>query len=149
MSVSEKAVYTPIEVGFTDAPSFNEASRVALWELAGEVAFGDPLFQRLTAETALKHLKENLLLLDDVAPLQFHPNTFWLLVAMADLEAPRLQRLARRKALEEGWIGNWERWMIRVLVGRFKPALGRLSSPLRRKVSEAAAEGAPEAEKAS
>ena len=37
LSVSEKAVYTPIEVGFTDAPSFNEASRVALWELAGAV----------------------------------------------------------------------------------------------------------------
>ena len=35
--VSEKAIYTPIEVGFTDAPSFNEASRVALWELAGTV----------------------------------------------------------------------------------------------------------------
>ena len=35
--VSENAIYTPIEVGFTDAPSFNEASRVALWELAGAV----------------------------------------------------------------------------------------------------------------
>tara|TARA_B100000513_G_scaffold79543_1_gene32406 strand:- start:1638 stop:3509 length:1872 start_codon:yes stop_codon:yes gene_type:complete len=35
--VSEKAIYTPIEVGFADAPSFNEASRVALWELAGTV----------------------------------------------------------------------------------------------------------------
>ena len=37
LNVSEKAIYTPIEVGFTDAPSFNEASRVALWELAGTV----------------------------------------------------------------------------------------------------------------
>ena len=35
--VSEKAIYTPIEVDFADAPSFNEASRVALWELAGTV----------------------------------------------------------------------------------------------------------------
>ena len=37
LAVSENAIYTPVEVGFTDAPSFNEVSRVALWELAGTV----------------------------------------------------------------------------------------------------------------
>ena len=37
LSISEKAIYTPIKVDFTDAPSFNEASRVALWELAGTI----------------------------------------------------------------------------------------------------------------
>ena len=35
--VSDKAIYTPIETVFTDAPSFNRASRAALWDLAGTV----------------------------------------------------------------------------------------------------------------
>ena len=37
LPISEKAIYTPIKVDFTDARSFNEASRVALWELAGTI----------------------------------------------------------------------------------------------------------------
>ena len=35
--MSEKAIYTPIEVDFADVPLVQWASRVALWELAGTV----------------------------------------------------------------------------------------------------------------
>lgn len=37
LTVSDKAIYTPIETVFTDASSFNRASRAALWDLAETV----------------------------------------------------------------------------------------------------------------
>ncbi|HSR49455.1 MAG TPA: hypothetical protein VLV83_01430 [Acidobacteriota bacterium] len=109
-----------------------------LWELAGEAAFTDSQFQRRAAETALEHLKQKLFLVDDLAPLRFHPNAFWLLLAMAELEAPRLQRLARRKALEGGWVGEWEAWLIRLLQRSHPDWLGKLSVPLRQRLDAAA-----------
>ncbi len=34
LTVVDKAIYTPIETDFTDVPSFDQASRTALWDLA-------------------------------------------------------------------------------------------------------------------
>ncbi|HSR67294.1 MAG TPA: hypothetical protein VLU25_05080, partial [Acidobacteriota bacterium] len=98
-----------------------------LWELAGQAAFRDPHFQRLAAEASLRHLKHNRLLTGELTPLQFHPNAFWFLLAVAELPAPRLQHLARRKLLEDQWTGEWEAWLMGLVSQRFPQSLDKLS----------------------
>ncbi|HSR67068.1 MAG TPA: hypothetical protein VLU25_03940, partial [Acidobacteriota bacterium] len=56
---------------------------------------------------------------------------------VAELPAPRLQHLARRKLLEDQWTGEWEAWLMGLVSQRFPQSLDKLSLPLRRRLEGA------------
>ena len=97
------------------------------WELIGQRAWLDLNFQRRVRYAVIKHMKTSVLFsLSQLPHPRFHPNSFWLLIALTEAPASSpywrfrrrqgiastLHRIAVRQSLNEHWASIWDQWLI-------------------------------------
>ncbi len=115
------------------------------WELIGQRAWLDLNFQRRVRYAVIKHMKTRVLFsLSQWPHPRFHPNSFWLLIALTDVPAPAphwrfwrrqgiaatLHRIAVRQSLNEQWAGIWDQWLILTAILRWHREQERLPPEL-------------------
>lgn len=103
---------------------------MALWHVAGTMAWSEPAFQHWVATLLQDYLRQRELFALDVRSIPcLHPNTFWLLLALfnasplltrsekrltsrSEQAARRLSQIAQHAALQPGWAAFWEQWVV-------------------------------------
>ena len=113
------------------------------WSPVSHTAWRDPGFCHEVAWRIFNYHRIRLPLSDgSVSPVILNPNTFWVLLALADVrpgkhwlrgkersrarQADLLRRIARYQAFGGKWAGFWDQWLIRMACEKWPEGLQNL-----------------------